>query len=583
MIADEKNSWLNMGELCCSQGEFHKMRACGQEIVDIDENDADGWAMMAEASLCLAASGETEEAEAAREYVEKARMADAKNIRSLLVQAELYWSDFQLDKAMPAFKKLLRYLPDVENGKYGSEYNGIMERGLCFYADACILAGEPEEAYKAAFSASQLTDNSQKKGILYSKGLFLTNYRSMNIEKQLKLHQNYNKLIEAKMQFPHNLEKRRMKHSLRIGYISPDFRNHAAAYFFVPFLKYANRTDFKTYVYHTGKSDNITNKFKKLAAVWCSMEGQTPQQIARKIFDDKIDILVDLSGHSQDSCLPVMAFKPAPVQISGIGYVNTTGVEAVDYFLTDDVCLPSTDKGSCFSELTLRLPHCHLCYAPELMRDTKIHVQDAPFLRNGYITFGCFSNFLKVTEDVLLCWRNILENVPNSKLVIKSKICSIPSGREIVLERCRRVAIDIKRIELRPYSPDYLQQYNDIDIALDTWPYTGGVTACDAIYMGVPLIARIGRTHRSRFSASILAAAGLKDFVAINDMDYVARAVKLAKNKDLLNMLHHDLPNSVRQSRLMNGREYMAELEEAYHGIWSKYCRSDESDHDGNS
>lgn len=570
----EKESWLRLGEDSCSSGEFQKMRACGREILDMDSSDPDGMSMVAEATLYLAATGEVSDLQEVEDIVSKLKSSAPKHLRGMLVKAELHWSRFELEDAMLAFRRLLRRQADIEQGKYGEQGFKILERGLSFYADACILAGEAEEAAKAAFTASQITSDQWKKAEFYSKGLFLSNYRIASTSKMLAKHKAYNKLLAVKMKFPHSVEKRKGKHSLRIGYISPDFRQHAAAYFFQPLFKYANRTDFKIYAYHTGKSDHITNKFRKLAENWRDMYGKSPQQVARKIFDDRIDILVDLSGHSQNNCLPVMAYKPAPVQISGIGYVNTTGLDQMDYFLSDSVCLPETDPGNAFSEETLRLPHCHLCYAPSVMREIVSHGADAPFNKNGYITFGSFNNFLKVTEDTLLLWRNILERVPRSKLIIKSKTCSVPSGQDIIMKRLHSVAIDTKRVELRPFSPDYLCQYGDIDICLDTYPYTGGLTTCDAIYMGVPVVTRRGRTHKSRFSSSILIAAGLNDLVVNNDMEYIAKAVQLAKNKELLNILHQELPGTVRQSRLMNGKEYMAELEEAYRGIWQKYCRS---------
>lgn len=577
MALDEKEklSWLKMGENFCQQGEFEKMRACGREILDMKADDADGLAMVAESSLYMAASGDDIAETVAESMLQQLKVADPKNLRGLLAQAELHWSRFDLEKALLAFKKLINKLQDVEDGKYGDMYNGVMERGLGFYADACVLAAEPEEAAKAAFSASRLVNDVTKKGIYYSKALFLSNYRVMSTDKMLKLHQEYGRFLRTSMEFPHSVEKRRAKHSLRIGYISPDFRQHAVAYFLAPFFRYANKNEFKVYAYHTGKSDHVTVKFKKLVENWRDVSGKTPQQIARKIFDDRIDILVDLSGHSQDNCLPVMAFKPAPVQISGIGYINTTGLKQIDYFLSDAVCLPATDSGNAFSEETLRLPHCNLCYAPSIMRDMAAEGKEAPCVKNGYVTFGSFNNFNKVTESTLLLWRTIMEKVPNSRLVIKAKICSIPSGRELLLKKLKKVAIDTERVELRPFSPDYLRQYKNIDIMLDTHPYTGGLTTCDAVYMGVPVITRYGRTHSSRFSASILKAAGLNDFVANTDMEYIGRAVQLARNTELLNMLHLDLPGTVRKSRLMNGKEYMADLEEAYRGIWAKYCRAD--------
>ena len=207
------------------------------------------------------------------------------------------------------------------------------------------------------------------------------------------------------------------------------------------------------------------------------------------------------------------------------------------------------------------------------MREIKSVGHNAPAMERGYVTFGSFNSFAKVTDEMLVQWRNILQAVPNSKLVIKCKICSVPSGQEIVRQRFKRLGGNPDVLELRPFSPDYLTQYGDIDIVLDTAPYNGGLTTCDALYMGVPVIALRGKTHGSRYGASILTAAGVPELIAENLREYTGKAVQLAKNGMLLNRLHRELPEQVRNSRLMDGKGYMQELEEAYRQIWALYCQ----------
>ena len=260
----------------------------------------------------------------------------------------------------------------------------------------------------------------------------------------------------------------------------------------------------------------MTQRLKRFAACWRDVSELPPQEAARQIYDDKIDILVDFSGHTQDSCLPVLASRPATVQVSGIGYMNTTGLREVDYFLSDVHCQPVEEPARGFTERVLRLPRSHLCYLPEVIRPLPEAGLEAPCRKNGRVTFGCFNNFSKISRETLLLWRAILEQVPTARLVLKSKTCSIPAGRKFIRERLAELSIDASRVELRPYSPDYLEQYRDIDIALDTMPYNGGLTTCEALYMGVPVVSLRGRSHVSRTEAletanSLLDRVGLAD------------------------------------------------------------------------
>ena len=365
------------------------------------------------------------------------------------------------------------------------------------------------------------------------------------------------------------MEKRRTRtfsRKLRIGYISPDFRLHAAAYFFMPLVRDFDAASFEVTCYARGKRDRVTSLFRQKGVRWKDVSRLSARDAARLIERDGIDILVDLAGHTQGSGLPVLARRPAPVQLTAIGYMATTGLRAVDYFLSDIYCSPWDMGARGFSEKVLRMPHSHLCYAP-VLRDMPKSGGEAPFVRNCCIKFGSFNNFSKVSDDMLALWRGVLERMKGARLVVKSKICSIAAGRKIVKERLQRFGIPLAQVELRPYSPDYLEQYADIDIALDTFPYTGGVTTCEALYMGVPVITKAGGTHGSRFSTSILENAGLSQLVARGDMEYVRKAVELADSPDILRRLHRDLRAHVEASPLMDAKGYMKDLEDIYREI----------------
>ena len=579
------NEWVKSAEGCFARGDMNSMRACGQQLLEEEPDSPEGLALVAEASVYL------QDFDTAEEYLERfwglpsQRSASAANLRGLLAAAVFFGARYELDRAMPAYEQLFnRYQEGIRKGlsarhRFISGQPGWSEldrrlvmRGYSFYADTCLLAGETEKAAEAAFMVSRMLEDRAEGAGYFSKGLFLSNYRAADSQSLAAKHAQYGLMYPEQVGFPHDVSTRRKPHALRIGYISPDFRLHAAAYFFTALLKDGNHTEFSVYGYSTCREDHITQRFKKMADRWRDVHGRTPQEIARLIHDDRIDILVDLSGHSQNSCLPVLACRPAPVQVSGIGYINTTGLPAVDYFLTDECCMPKGERQGGFSEIPLRLPRCHLCYRPETMRELRSQGHNAPGIERGYITFGSFNSFAKVTDAMLVQWRNILQAVPESRLVIKCKICSVPSGQEIVRQRFRRLGGDADRLELRPFTPDYLTQYNDIDIVLDTAPYNGGLTTCDALYMGVPVIALRGRTHGSRYGASILTAAGLPELVANSSRDYVAKAVQLASNGILLNKLHRELPDMMRNSRLMDGKAYMQDVEAAYKKIWQHYC-----------
>ena len=573
--AEEKINWLRLATKFSDDGDLKGMRACAKEVDRLMAGDIDATAVNAEVALY---SGRIDEAE---ELAGKVLRIQPRHPRARMVLAGLAALEFRLDDEIPLLADLIEELTykakvlGEEDPSYAI-YHQMLKRARGWLADALYLAGEAKGAAHELLMSSRLADETDEAADLYSKYLFMRNYRYLGAKDGRLKAEHYESLLDVHP-YKHDNAARTARRKLRIGYISPDFREHSVSYFLPPLLRHFDGEQFMVFCYATGRSDAVTERLRTRRVTWRDLRGRPPRTAARLIAEDKIDILVDLSGHSQDNALPIMAHRPAPVQVSGIGYTNTTGLRAIDYFLSDEICIPKGDTAAeaGFVERILRLSHSHLCYAPELIRVMPEAGYEPPMRKNGYVTFGSFNNFAKVTDETLLLWRGILESVRDSKLVIKGKIASIDAGINFAKKRFSMLSYDLARVEFRPYSPDYLEQYRDIDIALDTAPYNGGLTTCEALYMGVPVISLRGRTHGSRFGASILTNAGVRELVAENDINYVRRAVQLAETPKLLEAYHMGLRANMKRSPLMNIEGYMEELEMAYQEIWENFCKSD--------
>ena len=599
ILMDEKLNWLMLADKFSMEGDPMGMRACARELFEADPGSADGPAVMAEAALY---TGSIDEAES---LAHDAYGMEPKNLRARLVLAGVAAQKFELAEELSLLQGLLR---DVrrqmekadkikrdqrlrmhfakEADPVGMERAARKEaedrerilryllfRGLCLLADASYLAADPQTAAESLEEASTLATDPEQKGELYSKHLFLTNYRSASPQKVRMLAEKYQGFLEGILPYPQDKVKLSPDKKLRIGYISPDFRRHAVANFLLPLFRDFDRANYSVYCYSTGRSDDVTDRLRRHPVSWRDVRSRSPRTVARMIAEDRIDILVDLSGHSQNNCLPIMAFHAAPIQICAIGYTATTGMSAMDFFLSDKVCLPEREQSKAFTEKILRLGRCSFCYAPGIIRDMPPCGTRPPSFEKGYVTYGSFNNFAKASDDVLYLWRAILEGVEDSRLVIKGKICSIPSGMEILEKRLRKMSFPMERVEMRPYSPDYLEQYRDIDVALDTFPYTGGLTTCEALYMGVPVVTLRGRSHGARLGASILTGGDLAELIAESSMEYIKKAVQLAKRKELLAGYHAGLREHLLKSSLMDSKGYMRDLEGHYRTLWEDYCR----------
>lgn len=559
-----KEEWLETAARFFRDGDYKGMRACAREILTHDSEDVDGQALFAQASLYL---GEEETAE---DIVKRLWDVAPGHLRLLLVAGELYALHFEMRQAVSVLKRLWT----VGQSRTGEipEYDlAILERAGRMLTDACYLLARPSDAAEYLFELVGVVRDPKAKEELYSKALFLLNYRTEGQTDRAR-REGINSFFGAKVTMPHTRPKSVPDRKLRIGYISPDFREHAVANFLSPFVRYFSKREFNVFCYMTGASDDITQRFKRIAVHWRDLHGLPPLEAARRIYRDHVDILLDFSGHSQGSSIPILSYKPAPIQMVGIGDVGSTGLREVDYFLSDGYCSPPDRPSPEFSERIARVQDCHLCYDPIILRHLPKLCDEPPAQRNGFVTFGSFNNFAKASRETLVLWRSVLEAVPRSKLVIKGKIASVPDGEEEATARLAGVGIDTNRVEFRPYSPDYLEQYRDIDVALDTTPFTGGLTTCEALVMGVPVVSLKGTTHASRMGESILENAGLPELIAANEVEYSRKAARIAESMPILEKFHGGLRDVVRGSRLMDAKRYMQNIEVLYRDIWREYC-----------
>jgi predicted O-linked N-acetylglucosamine transferase (SPINDLY family) len=362
--------------------------------------------------------------------------------------------------------------------------------------------------------------------------------------------------------------------ALRIGYVSADFRSHSVATFFEPVIAHHQASEFEvTCYYNYPRMDVTTRRLRGHAARWRDVFGIPEQALAQLIREDGIDLLVDLGGHTANNRLGTFALKPAPVQVTWLGYPNTTGLGAMDYRITDSVADPPGWTERFHTEQLVRLPGAFLCYAPPAASPD---VTAPPVARNGHISFGCFNNLAKMTSVTIAMWGRIMNAVPGARLILKpvSAFADAQTRAEI-LQRFADHGLDPARIEpLRPESTiaAHLARYGDVDIALDVHPYNGTTTTCEALWMGVPVVTLAGKTHASRVGASLLHALALDELVATSADAYVDIAVRLASDTDRLAQLRAGLRGRMQSSPLMDAERFTRGLEQAYRTMWRTWC-----------
>jgi len=361
---------------------------------------------------------------------------------------------------------------------------------------------------------------------------------------------------------------------IRIGYVSPDFGNHVVNFFFEPLLTRHDRNNFEIFGYHNNASeDSITLRLKEKFDGWRSISTMGDDQVADLIEEDEIDILIDLTGHTANNRLLVFARKPAPIQATWLGFPATTGLTAIDYRITDHLAEPEGMTEHLNVEKLWRLPEIFCCYTPHMASPDVI--DHPPFEDNGYITFACFNNFVKVTDPTLKAWAKIMDQVPDSRLMLEIHMIDNPEFLADTEARMRRCGIPFDRVILEPRKPsNQFVLYNKIDIALDPFPCVGGTTSMDTVWMGVPLITLSGAHFTSRMGVTILTNAGLPELIAQTTDEYVRLATDLAQDTNRLRKTRHNLRDRVAVSPLMDQDRFARNMEDAYRKMWRLWCDS---------
>jgi predicted O-linked N-acetylglucosamine transferase (SPINDLY family) len=360
---------------------------------------------------------------------------------------------------------------------------------------------------------------------------------------------------------------------LKVGYVSPDFREHASAYFSAPLLANHDHGICEIFCYaNVPREDEVTQRHRGYADVWRNTMKLTDPQLADVIRTDQIDILVELALHTGNNRLLVFARKPAPVQVAWLGYPGTTGLSTIDYRLTDPYLDPPGLFDAFYSEESIRLPDTFWCYDP--LSDQPA-VTTLPASANGFITFGSLNNFVKVNDGCLRLWSQVLRAVPRSRLLMlaprdpaRDRLLGILEEEGIAAARVEFAADRLTRLE-------YLRLYNQMDLALDPLPYNGHTTSLDSLWMGVPVLTLVGKTVVGRAGWSQLCNLGLEELAAKTPEEFVELAARLAGDLPRLQELRSTLRQRMQQSPLMDGKRFARNMEQAYRQMWRRWCQAE--------
>lgn len=348
-----------------------------------------------------------------------------------------------------------------------------------------------------------------------------------------------------------------------VGLISPDLYAHPVGVFLLPWLDHRDRQQFKLIAYADSESynDPIALRIQAAVDLWRPISGQSDEVVDQQIIEDGVDILIDLAGHTAGNRLGVFAKRAAPIQVSWLGYSATTGVPEMDAVLMDSYIAPAGIEEH-FTEKLIRLDGLRFCYTPPSYAPP---LATLPCLYRGHITYGSFNNLAKLTPEVIKIWAEILVATPTSRLILKWKSLGDPDTKSRIQKAFADYGISSKRIDCRGWSghTQMLTEYNDIDIALDPFPFSGGLTSCDALFMGVPILTLPGALPISRQTASFMDALGLSDWVTTSQKDYIEKAAAFAANPVFLQSVRHVLRRKMLKSRLCNGLQYARSIEAA--------------------
>jgi predicted O-linked N-acetylglucosamine transferase (SPINDLY family) len=539
--------WKVLGALSKQMGRNEEALAFMQKAVKLSPDDAHAHNNLGFGYHDL---GRMKEAEASYRRALQLRpdLAEAHNNLGMTLQ-----ETGRLDEAVASYRRALQLKPDY--------IEALSNLGAALQDTGQL--GEAENYYRRAL-AIRPDDTTA-----HSNLLFLLNYKpgsdpAVGIAEARRYGEKVS--VRASSRFAEWTCEKQPKR-LSIGWVSGDFRNHPVGYFLENLLKHLDREAFELIAYPTARQeDELTTRIKPYFSSWTPLYGLSDEAAAKLIHADGLHILIDLSGHTRHNRLPLFAWKPAPVQASWLGYFATTGVTEIDYLIADPWTLPETEERY-FTEKIWRLPETRLCFSPP---DIEVAVSPLPAQANGHLTFGCFNTLAKVNDEVVALWSRVLKEIPDSRMYLKAKQLGEDSARRRIAERFAAHGIPAERLILEgPEAREqYLAAYRRVDIVLDTFPFPGGTTSVEALWMGVPVLTLSGRSFLFRQGVGLLANAGLREWIADDADDYVRRAAAHAADLEALARLREGLRTQVVASPVMDGQRFARHFGEALRGMW---------------
>ena len=549
---DPKNprAWFSLGEMQQARGRLEQAAASYKKAVDLDPKLAPAHNNLA---MVLHALGKPEEALASveRALAVEPGFALAQNMRGIVLQT--------LGRSGEAEASLRRAIG--LDPKLALAHNNL---GTALMAQG--RASEAKDVYRQALALQP--------GYLMARSNLLMCLQydpEISPGELFREHGEYGKRVAALPKPPEYKNSREASRRLRIGYVSSDLRRHPVGYFLAPVLAHHDGENFEAVCYYGhAQEDEVTASLKRGAKLWRSTLGLGDRDLAALIRQDGIDILVDLAGHTALNRLPVFALKPAPVQASWAGYTGTTGMAAIDYLITDPWENPEGSEAYAVEKLA-RLPDDYVCYAPP---DYAPDVGPLPVLATGDVTFGCFNNLAKINGKAIALWTELLRALPGSRLLLKNKELREEPARERIAAAFAAAGVADGRVILEGPSPhrQFLERYNGVDIALDPFPYSGGLTTLEALWMGVPVVTLGGATFAARHSLSHLNVAGLGELVARDKADYIAIALGLARDRERLAKLRAGMRARMLASPVTQAERFTRNLESAFRAMWRTWC-----------
>ena len=540
----------NLGVVFVELGEVQKAISCYQKAISIQPDYAD-----AHNNLGVVFNKLGEDQKAISCYQKaisiQPNYADAHyNLGNVLDKLNKH------QEAIICYEKVIQINPNYADAHY-NQGNALKELGEFKKAISCYQkAINSKHNYAPAY-------NNMLFALLYMEKTDSKYYLSKTREFRSSLKPINDDLL-LKYQF--NIKPKK----LRIGFVSGDFREHPVGFFLLDTLNHLKNNDLELIAYSNSQiEDSLSIKLKSHFTIWHEIVSQSNMDVINKIRKDGIHVLVDLSGHSEKNRLPIFINKPAPVQASWIGYPGSTGIPEIDYLIGDPFVTPENMNGH-FTEKIFRLPNIWVCFTAP---DFDVQISDLPVIKNGYVTFGSFNHLSKINDEVISLWSKILKSIPKSKIFLKTKQLNNSYLKEKIISKFKENGINLNSIILEEGTSrsKLLNSYNKVDIALDPFPYSGGVTSLEAIWMGVPVLTKKGFKFASRTTESIIHNSGMPDWVANDENEYVKKAIKFSTNLELLTEINKSLRQVALESPLFNSTLFAKQLNNAFWEMWNNF------------